>query len=81
MDLLTSLGQHLVTGFQGPVLTEELIDNVREHKIGNFILFEYNVIDKVQLKKLCDDLTALALRETGYLPLSPLIRKVAQFPV
>lgn len=68
MDILTSLGQHLVTGFQGPVVTEELIQNVREHKIGNFILFEYNVVDKVQLKKLCDDLSALALKETGHLP-------------
>ena len=68
MDVLTSLGQHLVTGFKGPEVTEELIQNVREHKIGNFILFEYNVVDKVQLKKLCGDLTVLALKETGYLP-------------
>ncbi|HNW86789.1 MAG TPA: beta-N-acetylhexosaminidase [Candidatus Limiplasma sp.] len=69
MDMQTALGQHLVTGFQGPEMTREFIDNVRSHKIGNVILFEYNVVDKVQLKNLCEQIRALVLEATGYPPM------------
>lgn len=69
MDRRIALGQHLATGFAGPEMTEELIQNICTHKIGNIILFEYNITDNEQLKRLCDDLTALILRETGYPPL------------
>lgn len=68
MDLTVALGQHLVTGFQGPEMTEELMEHVRRYKIGNIVLFEYNVVDKTQLKRLCGEITSLVERETGYPP-------------
>ncbi|MCE5343546.1 MAG: glycoside hydrolase family 3, partial [Eubacteriales bacterium] len=68
MDIRIALGQHLVTGFQGPAMTEEFIQNVQESKIGNVILFEYNVVDKTQLKTLCNDIAKLVQSETGYPP-------------
>lgn len=69
MNRRIAVGQHLAVGFSGPEMTEELIQNICTHKIGNIILFESNVTDKVQLKRLCDGLTALILRETGHPPL------------
>ena len=68
MDLLTALGQHLVTGFKGPEMTEEFVQSVREYHIGNVILFDYNVVDKAQLKKLCAEIAELVTKETGYPP-------------
>ena len=69
MDMQIALGQHLVTGFQGPVITDEFIRNICQSKIGNVILFENNVVDQTQLKAMCEQITALVLRETGYPPM------------
>ena len=69
MDDRLAMGQHFFTGFAGPVMTEAFIRNVKEQKIGNVILFEYNVTGKEGLKKLCDEITALVEAETGVKPL------------
>ena len=68
MDMKIRLGQHLVAGFQGTSMTEEFIRRVKSHKIGNVILFEYNVASKEQLSKLCGDIRALIEGETGITP-------------
>lgn len=64
-----SVGQHLVTGLQGVSLDEQFIELVRNHKIGNVILFSRNIVDKYQLKALCADIHELIERETGFPPL------------
>lgn len=69
MNLKTALGQHLVTGFSGPEMTEDFVESVRKYQIGNVILFENNVVDREQLHRLCSEIRALVLRETGYPPL------------
>ena len=69
MDSRIAMGQHYFTGFAGPKMTESFIRNVCEHKIGNVILFEHNVENKQELKKLCGEITALVEAETGVKPL------------
>ena len=39
MTDLERIGQRLVTGFPGTALTPELVQVVKEYKIGNIILF------------------------------------------
>lgn len=69
MTLTEKLGQMIVTGLPGPELDEEFVRLVREEKIGNVILFQYNQRDRAQLSKLCADLRQLILEETGIPPL------------
>lgn len=68
MNSRIAMGQHLVTGFEGPAMTPEFIEQVREWKIGNVILFENNVVNCEQLRKLCADITRLITEETGIPP-------------
>ena len=67
-DMKIKLGQRLAVGFDGYEIPQEYIDLVREHKIGNAILFRRNCRDYGQLKGLCADLRALITEETGYEP-------------
>ena len=69
MTLTEKLGQMIVTGLPGPELDGEFVRLVREEKIGNVILFQYNQRDREQLSKLCADLRELILEETGTPPL------------
>lgn len=69
MTLTEKLGQMIVTGLPGPELDEEFVRLVREEKIGNVILFQYNQRDRAQLSRLCADLRQLILEETGIPPL------------
>lgn len=66
MTLQEKIGQRLMTGFPGTEMTEEFRQVVREHKIGNVILFKENFRDRDQLKRLCRDIQALVRRETGH---------------
>ncbi len=68
MDYRIKIGQHLVAGFKGHSLTEEIKQAVKSHKIGNIILFERNVTTKEQLTKLCKDIRELVQNETGFEP-------------
>ncbi|MDO5022467.1 MAG: beta-N-acetylhexosaminidase [Eubacteriales bacterium] len=68
MDYRIKIGQHLVMGFEGHSLTDEIRQAVKSHKIGNIILFERNVKDKHQLSELCQDIKSLIKSETGYEP-------------
>ena len=43
MDIREMLGQRLVFGFPGTAVPAEFAALVREYKIGNVILFRYNI--------------------------------------
>jgi beta-N-acetylhexosaminidase len=65
------LGQLLMIGIPGMVLDSESLSLIREHGVGNFILFARNVKGGPdQAKKLCDDLNE-ACADAGLPP--PLI--------
>lgn len=66
MTLQEKIGQRLMTGFPGTQMTEEFIQVVKTHKIGNVILFRENIRDREQLKRLCRDIQDLIRRETGH---------------
>ncbi|TJY42296.1 glycoside hydrolase family 3 protein [Cohnella pontilimi] len=68
LTLREKIGQLVVTGFQGPDITDELKDLVSEYKIGNIILFTRNVIHKEQLKSVCGELQRLITGKTGLPP-------------
>ena len=59
------VGQHIMVGFYGTEVTEELRAYVRKYQFSNFILFRRNVVDQAQLAALCDQLQAMTLEETG----------------
>lgn len=52
MTDLERIGQRLVTGFPGTALTPELVQVVKEYKIGNIILFRENIASADQLRTL-----------------------------
>ena len=68
MTDLERIGQRLVTGFPGTAITPELVQVVKEYKIGNIILFRRNIQDGPQLKKLCATLRKVVEEETGVTP-------------
>ena len=65
MDRRIMIGQKLVTGLPGTEVTEEFIQLVKEHKVGNVILFARNIASPAQLRNLCADLQELIQKETG----------------
>jgi beta-N-acetylhexosaminidase len=64
-DIVWKTGQRFVAGFHGTTIPEDFQELVRKYKVGNVILFKRNVESAQQLKKLCDDLQALIMAETG----------------
>lgn len=65
MDKSIMIGQKLVTGLPGTEVTDEFIQLVKEHKVGNVILFARNIESPEQLRRLCQELQELILKETG----------------
>ena len=66
MTLREKIGQTLFITVDGTEFSDELRYLIHEYKAGNAVLFKPNVDNKVQLKKLCDDIRACVLEETGY---------------
>ena len=64
-DAVWQIGQRLMTGFPDTEVTDELRQIVAKYRIGNFILFEHNVENKEQLRRLCAQLQELAMEVTG----------------
>ena len=60
------IGQRLVFGFKGTELPQEFTELVRKFKLGNVILFRYNVENTAQLSRLCAEIQELVRRETGH---------------
>lgn len=65
MNLNEMIGQRMVSGFPGPKMSEAFIEAVKKYKLGNVILFKWNVESAAQLKNLCTEIQALVTRETG----------------
>lgn len=68
MDLRQKIGQMLVTGFPGGEMSPDFKALVREYKVGNVILFQYNQQSHAQLKALCASITEYITQETGVAP-------------
>ena len=64
-DITWKAGQRFVAGFHGTEIPEDFRQLVKEHKVGNVILFKRNIVNAQQLKQLCDDLQDLIMAETG----------------
>ncbi len=62
------LGQRLAVGFEGETIPEEYRQLIREYQVGNVILFKRNVKSPEQTRRLCDELRALVIEETGIPP-------------
>ena len=65
MDIREKIGQRLVFGFPGTTVPAEFAALVREYKIGNVILFRYNIESLPQLARLCADIQELVRGATG----------------
>lgn len=65
MERKIMIGQKLVTGLPGCEITDEFRRLVKEHKVGNVILFARNIESPAQLKGLCHELQELITSETG----------------
>lgn len=65
MTLKQKIGQMMVAGFPAGELREEMTGLVREHKVGNVILFSHNIKSRDQLRALCDSIQRLVKEETG----------------
>ncbi|WP_239615087.1 beta-N-acetylhexosaminidase [Cohnella mopanensis] len=65
LSLTYQIGQRMMAGFDGPRLDEAFINLVKTWKIGNVILFAWNITDKEQLRELCQEIQQLVLEETG----------------
>lgn len=59
------IGQRMMVGFDGPSMDDAFIQLVKKWKIGNVILFAWNITGKEQLRELCKDIQQLVMRETG----------------
>ncbi len=65
MDIREKIGQRLVFGFPGTTIPAEFAALVREYKIGNVILFRYNIENLPQLARLCAAIQQLIRGATG----------------
>lgn len=66
MDLRGKVGQRLVFGFPGTSVPADFAALVREYKIGNVILFRYNIESMEQLARLCGEIQTLVRGATGH---------------
>ena len=69
MTLDEKLGQLILTGLPGTEADGEFLRLVREEKVGNVILFQYNQREEGQLASLCRSLREEIEAETGLPPL------------
>lgn len=68
MDIRTAAGQRIMAGFPGTEIDPAFAALVREHKVGNVILFRRNIKSAAQLRRLCSALRELIVTETGIEP-------------
>ncbi len=65
MTLRQKIGQLIFTGFPSTTPSEEFIRLVEEYKVGNVILFSYNITGAPQVRQLCRELQKLIGEYTG----------------
>jgi beta-N-acetylhexosaminidase len=69
MALREQIGQLLVAGFWGTTPSPEIIDLIRNYRIGGIILFSRNVQDAQQVLELTQRLQTIAIRAGHRVPL------------
>lgn len=69
MDRKHKVGQRIVVGLAGTQVDDTFRDLVRESAVGNVILFRRNIESSAQLSRLCAEIRAVILEETGVPPL------------
>ena len=65
MTLEEQMGQVLMAGFSGSTPSQEIIDLIQHHHVGNIILFSRNVRDTSQVLELTQSLQRIA-KEAGH---------------
>ena len=65
MTLEEQIGQVLMAGFWGSTPSQEIIDLIQHHHVGNIILFSRNVRDTSQVLELTQSLQGIA-KEAGH---------------
>ncbi len=65
MALKEQIGQVLTVGFHHPTPSEDIIDLIQNHHVGNIILFKRNIQSTQQVRELTQSLQMLA-RESGH---------------
>jgi len=68
LSLEEKLGQLLIIGFDGPVLTDDIRALIRDYKFGNFILFSRNIVNLEQLMTLTRDIHQEVIKSIGIMP-------------
>ena len=68
LSLNEKIGQLLLIGIKGYILSEEMKSMIKEYKFGNFILFSYNIRDLNQLEKLTRDIHNEVIKSLGIIP-------------
>ena len=61
-------GQRLCLGLPTKVLSDDFVEAVKRHKIGNAILFSRNLHDEEQILELTNGISKLIVSETGKKP-------------
>lgn len=69
MDIKSKIGQLFIVGFNGKKPTDELINLIKEYKVGNIILFAENFSTKEELAKLTSFFRKTIKEATGINPL------------
>lgn len=59
------IGQTIVAGFHGTVVTDELRDLIKHYKVGNILLFSRNITSAKQLFDLNKELQKVAMETMG----------------
>ena len=65
LNVSKNLGQMLITGFEGTVVTPQLEEFFKKYKPGGVLLLGKNIENAEQLKNLTGQLQALSQKETG----------------
>jgi len=68
LTLEEKLGQLLIVGFHGPVLTDEIRTMINKYKFGNFILYRRNIRNLKQLETLTRDIHEEVMKSVGVMP-------------
>ncbi|OUM63687.1 glycoside hydrolase family 3 protein [Piromyces sp. E2] len=68
MTLEEKIGQLLIVGFDGPILTDEIRTLIQDYKFGNFILFSRNIVNLEQLITLNRDIHQEVIKSVGVMP-------------
>ena len=65
MTFREMLGQRLFISVAGTEITDEMRRLIKEYRCGNIVLFQPNIVNIEQTRRLCADIQALVTEELG----------------